>query len=406
MGTTRCSSRLLDLFGLYHLRAGNTIEVGGESLLVDEACGGIQSFYTMLACILFVILWTRCRFSPGLILLLAGLFWAIVANVVRVVAVIVLTTACGWDATTGWRHEVLSWLSFALCLFLTWNTRQLLLFLIPRSLAAHWELGTRNGECGANNHSVPHSPFRIPSLEGLTGWPILVGYGTLAGWQWALLAATPVLAPAETLRMPWTDRQQLAQMGEETLPAHLGPWKRERFEFVQRGRNDSWGRCSYRWSYRSGDVQAVVSLDYPFAGWHELSVCYERIGWQVAARETYPQQEGEEPTLVRVRLSRPVGMHGFLWFALFDGQGHLLSPSLGQSENERWQRPRSLAALVRAWRQGQALPPSRMALRSVGQVQVFVQHPGPLTLEQQEQAQRLFDQARPLLAPAETSEGP
>ena len=223
--TTRCSSRVLDVFGLYHLRAGNTIEVGGESLLVDEACGGIQSFYAMLASLLFFVLWSRCAFLPGLFLLVCGLGWALAANLLRVLAVIVLTAYWGWDATTGWRHEMISWLSYSLCLLLTWNTRHLILFLLPKRLAARWfgagEEPARSSPDSPDHPGVP----QLPEWQhtALAGRAITAAYGTLAVWQFLLLAATPAIAPASVHAVSGPISEQLSHLGEETLPARLGP---------------------------------------------------------------------------------------------------------------------------------------------------------------------------------------
>jgi len=408
-GTTRFSSRVLDVFGLYHLRAGNTIEVGGEALLVDEACGGIQSFYAMLACLLFYVLWSRCAFWPGLILLLFGLGWALFANLLRVVAVIVLTTRCGWDATTGWRHEILGWLSFALCLLLTWNTRHLFLFLIPRRLAARWfpadaEAALASSPGAARSPGLPRFPEWRNTV--LAGWPILAAYGTLAVWQLMLLAATPLLAPAATpQQVSWAIREQLSHLGEETLPAKQGPWERQRFRFVERDRNDQWGRYSCCWDYRAKDVQAVASLDCPFVAWHELTNCYRLTGWEVMEQDVYSSDAvEEEPALVRTRLSRPVRRHGYLWFSLYDSEGRILSPSQTSPENERWSRSRSIFTLSRTWQQGSLASP--VGRGPVFQVQVFVQHPAPLTAEELQQAQLLFDKVRALLSPPNLLEKP
>ncbi len=51
------ASEFLDFAGMPHLRLGNTIEVQGKRLLVDEACSGVDSLYSLFAVSILIMNW-------------------------------------------------------------------------------------------------------------------------------------------------------------------------------------------------------------------------------------------------------------------------------------------------------------------------------------------------------------
>ena len=57
---SRWSSAVLDVMGVLHLPSGLVIEVPGKRLLLEEACSGIHSLFTVVAGTLFFIFLTRC----------------------------------------------------------------------------------------------------------------------------------------------------------------------------------------------------------------------------------------------------------------------------------------------------------------------------------------------------------
>ena len=135
--TTRWSSGVLDLLRVYHVMEGNVVEVGGRRLLVEEACAGINSLFSVLACTLFFVLLVRRPPLRAFLLTLAAVAWVLLANVGRVVTVAYFSARGGVNLADGWRHDALGLLLFALALVMIWSTDRLLLFLSrPRSPAA------------------------------------------------------------------------------------------------------------------------------------------------------------------------------------------------------------------------------------------------------------------------------
>ncbi len=122
---------MLDAFGVFHYRAGNVIEVNGRKLMVEQACSGINSLYSLLACTLFMVFLTRRGWIHGTLLVVAAIAWVLCANVARVSGVALMESRLGVDLSSGWRHDAFGVLLFALAVGLLFSTDQFLLIPVP-----------------------------------------------------------------------------------------------------------------------------------------------------------------------------------------------------------------------------------------------------------------------------------
>lgn len=57
--TTWLASRVLETLGHLHLQTGNIIELPDKQFLVEEACSGVQSLFTVLFLAAFIVCWNR-----------------------------------------------------------------------------------------------------------------------------------------------------------------------------------------------------------------------------------------------------------------------------------------------------------------------------------------------------------
>ncbi len=76
------------------------------------------------------------------------------------------------------------------------------------------------------------------------------------------------------------------------------------------------------WYYRrsDGDSSYLVSLDFPFRGFHGLWICYDSIGWNVLSRSIVPGTEAKWP-VVQLELENKQSGRAYVWFSFFDQQG-------------------------------------------------------------------------------------
>lgn len=331
--TTEWSSALLDVFGVFHFRAGNVIEVDGKKLMVEEACSGINSLYSLLSCTLFLVFLTRRGWGRGSLLIAAAIAWVLAMNVARVTGVVLLETRWGVNVSTGWRHEVFGILLFSMAVGLLLSTDQLFSFLtrsVPQAC------GTRAAAPGSESVLGPKQPLghglhRLAML-GIPAFLLLL----IAGWATQKPSLEVELASSK-LAIPDKDR----------LPKRIGPWDQAEFAVQTREAHSFYGEQSSVWRYSTGRQNAVVSLDYPFPSWHDLTWCYTAKGWHIDAQSVRTDL-GVDGGLVEVSMTQPTHRHGYLLFGEFNSRGQPLSGRPGGIEASFFRHQTTLLRL-RSW---------------------------------------------------------
>jgi exosortase len=380
--TTQWSSQLLDLLGVFHVMAGNVVEVSGRRLLVEEACSGVNSFFVVLACTLFYAFWQRRPAVHTLLLLAAALTWVLAANVVRVTGVTYVTLRWNFDMTIGWRHEVFGFLLFALALLLVWSTDGLLLFLLGPGV---------NSVRPRVSGPAPGAPAtRLPPLRRtwLASPAVAVVYALLLAAQWPSfgLGGTGTL-PADPSAGPALDT-----LSAEILPRRWERWERLGFTTETRNPGSNFGEVSKVWAYHLGQNAAAFSLDYPFPNWHDLTRCYTAQGWLIEDQQVLAPQAGEDGGLgfVEVKMTKPAYRAGYLLFAQLNRRGTELEPRRGGANLALYRH----ATTLQRWQQrirGEKVV-AEEAEAPVYQVQFFVETFTPLDEAEQEQARAFFKQ--------------
>jgi exosortase len=376
--TARWSSSALDVLGVLHVMAGNVVESSGRRLLVEEACSGVNSLFSVLACTVFFVLLARRPFPWSLTLIAAAIAWVLAANVARVVFVTYASVRWGIDLTSGWRHDALGLLLFALALVLLASTDQLLQFLLkpatpgrPKHEPAVAAAETATG-CGlpwgvAGGLSAAYALL-------LAGHLSLYGIGREAG---VVTAPGPVAAAVDGL-------------DADTLPERCEHWQRLGFAHETRNLGSAFGERSVTWTYHLGQNAGAVSLDYSFPGWHDLTRCYTGQGWRIEGEVV---QEAAPEGYVEVQLTKPAYRSGYLLYCQFDEQGVPLEPRRGGSHLSVH---RHESALRHFW---ERVSPTATPLGGdppgpVYQLQLFVESYAPLSLPEQHAARELFLRAR------------
>jgi exosortase len=311
--TTRWSSAVLDLLGVFHLTAGHVIEIDGRRLFVDQACSGVNSLFSVLACTLFLIFLAGRPLLRAALLLAAALVWVLLANVARVAGVALILFRWDVDLSTGWRHDAFGLMLFACAVGLIASTDQLLGFLLAPT--------TRTEEGGSS--SDPATP--VP-LRGNFPWVV-----TLAAPAYLLLLVGHLLSygPSESeAEVASSAASILDQLEIDLLPERMGSWQRQDFQVQARDAGNFFGEHSRTWIYRHGDRTALFSLDYPFPSWHDLTRCYTGQGWRLDEQCLHEAQEVPGGFLA-ARLSKPAYRHGYLLFCEFNGKGQPLQARPG-----------------------------------------------------------------------------
>jgi exosortase B len=192
-------AQLLAFSGYPVERAGVVLTIGEHEMLVADACSGMNSLYTLFALgFLYTHLVGPRSFARTLLVLLAVVPIAVVANMLRVIALVLVTIHVSPEAASGLFHDFAGLMVFAVAFgLLTW-----------------WEKGVRVLFRGAPD-TVPEAvATQAPSSKSnLT--PFLVAAGVA---MVAVAVAAPVMRPVAA---------PAALALEQMIPATFGDWRVE-----------------------------------------------------------------------------------------------------------------------------------------------------------------------------------
>ena len=121
--TTKMASQILDRFGFLHFRSGNVLEFPGKRFMVEEACSGVQSLFTVLFIGAFVVCWIRRPLAHIALVLMMGALLAGFMNLCRILVIAIAWDRYGADLSAGIPHDIVGYVSLgaATLLLLTFD---------------------------------------------------------------------------------------------------------------------------------------------------------------------------------------------------------------------------------------------------------------------------------------------
>lgn len=394
-------SAALDALGTLHDLDGNVFEIAGRRVEVEEACSGVRSLFAVLACTIFWAAWNRLRPWQAAVLTALAPAWVLVGNAARVLVIAEFDGTWGLDFTKGVPHEVLGLCLFAAMLGLVWSTHHLLLFFSGpgprpwrrrRGMPGAW--GPPPPSPAAAPGPEPPTPEALPtppafSATALAPWPVAAAFGLLVVAQAALWGAEAWFGGDDWSQDPVASAEAT---GEASLPEQLASWRRAGFEVKRRDRGHLLGANSRIWRFRGGGVDATVSADYPFPGWHTLTRCYAIQGWTVeeAHVERGEGDPGNMGRFVVAELRKAADyQYGYLVYQHRDRAGRPVEPTILSPWNrlrKRLDSFLSLESLMRGTPFVEATKPPTV------QVQLLIVAHRPLTEAERREARGAFRQ--------------
>ncbi len=386
--TTRWSSKLLDVAGVYHVMAGHVVEIAGQRLFVEEACAGVNSLFSIFACTLFFVFWVGRPWRWSCVLLAAAVFWVIVANVLRVTVIAYAADRWGLNLAEGWVHTAAGLILFVLALGLIWSTDRLLAFLTtPRSSAVAPDPPSGASVSGPETSAGAAAWPGAADLKRtwLGAWPVAAAYALLVLAQslWFDFGSAGVGGQADLVAAA------IAGFDSDTLPERIGRWRRLAYTAGTRDPGSAYGEFSNTWTFATDHLRSTLSLDYPFQDWHDLTRCYTSQGWVVDNAHKHPA-DGARGGAIQLELIKPGYRCGFLVFGQFDRRAVALAPRLPGTELSF---TRHDAALGKWWNRLSGAPETAAHAPPIYQFQVFVESYAPLGEEERAQAVELFRDA-------------
>ncbi len=385
---TAGSSRLLGLLGIPHLLTGLIIEIPGQRLLVEEACSGINSVLFMTSACVFYAMWQR---RP---LIFLGLLYALTIGCV-LAGNLVRITSGAWvlfhfqiDLFAGWKHEALGLVLTGFYLGFIVVADALLERLFTSK--THY----RTTEADENPEPVLAGWSFSGGIRFVTVLLAILGAVQLVrGWDFHFRKEN-----ARRINPAWMDGT-----AKFTLPQEIDGWrlvsdvkpvpKRAAFED---------GVYSHIWQYQKVSTLATISFDYPFFGYHDVTVCYRNAGWKIG--DTKLQRASSDNAMVpcmEVVLEREGSLKADLLYSTVDETGVWLEEpgkrSPYDAEGKALQEGNIASRLTHRVRQ---LPYANDAYDDAinYRIQILAAARGGLGSEQRQQVESLFRQARVLIA--------
>ena len=319
--TTAVASKILDVLGILHNVQGNTIVMpDGGQFFIEEACSGVQSFFTLIFCALAFAVFEKRTVLHTLLLLVAAAFWSAFANTIRVFSICAADTV-DIDLANGTPHMALGYACLAFGIAMLYSTDCFLNYMLGTKVESDQpSLMTRLIRIVSPNYQSSSSKGKKSSL--LTK----IGIGTACGVI-LLFSLTPfVRLGIGKLFTSLTEQRynvtelELALMGDEKQIIGEKPpreWTISPIELKKREHNSDWGTFSNLWIANSGPLKNItLSCDYPFFAFHELSGCYRGNGWKIEKRTI--NEDFDEIPFVEIEMTRNTVEKGFLVFSLID----------------------------------------------------------------------------------------
>jgi exosortase len=404
------SGKTLDLLGVTHQLAGNIIEIPGRRLLVEEACSGINSVLFVSVAALFYMLWQRRSLLHLAVAVVLAVSFVLLGNVGRITAGAWLGYRYHLDILAGWRHEAVGLVLLAAYLGLILSLDQMLVFVaecIPRrqkrnaapehlptppptaaggllaSARRRSSLGDKRADQGNEAGGTPVPlPFR--------GWAG-AGHPTSSRWAWAAAIAFGVLGLAQIV-VGWNHHHQtelarkipasaLRAGASFSLPEQIGAWQRLAGPAPDLQKVETLGVFSQIWHFQRGNLVASVALDYPFRGYHDVTICYTAQGWRMTQRSRLPTHEANlQIPHEEVQMRQGTLKRAWLWFSTVDERG------LWQEQKSRVRR-----GFMERFKTETGQP-------TTYRVQMLVTGYVPLEPAQRDEARKFFEAARNLVA--------
>ncbi|MCA9035633.1 MAG: exosortase U [Planctomycetaceae bacterium] len=371
--TTRFASKSLHQFGFIHIRSGNVLDFPGKRFLVEEACSGVQSLFTVLFLAALVIAMKRRGRIHSVIMLLSGVCFAGLMNVLRIITIAVAWQRYQIDWSTGLSHDILGYICLGVAAALMLSADAFLSFFtesVPEIRRPGAPAGLKNPIVRAWNWFVAPHPIRrtqtsamampVPKDQPAANLKLRAGVLFAAA---CLLVTQCYSLIADPLVSKTTGKSSLKQFEADSLASAVSGFKQQAYREETRETDNPQGEFSNIWMYQQPGLQAHVACDHPFYGWHSLQTCYIAQGWQVHNIET---KFDDDWACVIVRMSHPQeSQYGTLFYSLFDRTGRPLEPPGANPGNmlvERLFRNQNFAMLDTVTYQSQVFVPSRAEL--------------------------------------------
>ncbi|WP_417730987.1 exosortase U [Rosistilla oblonga] len=329
------SSELLEFVGVSHLMRGNLTVLPEHTFFVEEACAGVHSLFSLAAATGILCVFMRRSLLVSVGLLGVSVFWALITNVVRIVAVVFAWDTWQIDLLTGWKHELLGLVVFAFAIGMCWSTASLVTFFlspvkadfIDRQSTTVFHVIWNRFAAPTNKSQISQPQRQVPSSASIS--PLVRWSGVCAGIVLAIFLVGTNTAGSAMQSARLADGQVVNQL-HELLDANF--WSRagegklddidiDDYTATDRDFMSSWGKHSREWTATTQQWSGRLSIDYLWQSQHHLEGCYRGIGWTVQEIVKQPGVDDTSWPVTLLSMKRTGGVEGVVLYSAVDSDG-------------------------------------------------------------------------------------
>jgi len=424
--STQLASVFLDGTWTPHLVTGNVISLAHRDLFVAEACSGVQSVFTLAFVAALLVSISRHRLWLDPAYFAASILLAILGNALRISIVAIVDVRLGFDATTGWSHELIGYLSLLVAFGLLISFDRLVRALLhpvgfgwidepvtENSLAMIWDkrlalipvgweipAEDEKPDQSGSSEAAYQPPRGLPATKQSSNTPFLIGCSALVGMLslgLAVWAGTSLARNAAPERPVELVLQRLFVPAPKVLGDRLGTFEVKNHEQARDTGQRRLGLAADVWTIGDHRLSGQLVLSQPYFGWHELCFCYENLDWYLVDRGVLPgasaissaEANFGSPEYAYARFKRASSpsdyQNGYLWFSAITYDGVVASPPPGMLAPSN---------LVRRFN-----GPGTDVQENLMMLQLWVETPERLSPDDAERFRQAFEIARNRLLP-------
>lgn len=325
--TTDLSSVVLDFLGVPNFVQGNTISLVGKELFVDEACSGVRSLFTLMFFAMVLLVYRKRSLWLMPLMLAIGVVLAVFGNMVRVTTIALAEAWFGYDLATGIQHDLLGHTTLVLSLLLMLSADRLVETIFhsisnegeeQNPLITTWNYFFKDSGSASSfrgrveNRLADSSDMLAPPLKAFIGLSLAFAFWMVIAKARDYQAWPRLFAEEELLFEPSKNFLDSSSLPVETV-SHEVHRNGSIATDERLGKNADVYMCNL--SGRPG--QFVISQ--PYVGWHELTTCYEALGWEKTSRQLV-DVESNSP-IIFSQFQRKDGTFGHLFFTGINADG-------------------------------------------------------------------------------------
>lgn len=332
--SAKFASVAIDMSGIYHVIQGEFLVIDGYEIKLGEICSAHFSVISVLVLFSLYAFW-RKRPTFHVALLLPGAFAAgTIVNVLRVAVVAVVYAESGDNLIqSAWFHA-LTVLSFILSFLFILSYDALLTFFLQEvdidgRRKSGWSLAKLWNSCVSFRMSSLLIIFKkgedaVPAYRTWMNSVLAVCIMALASFESVVLYYQWGFGNYQTYFMH--DKETLTSIDPDEISFTRPGWEILSVENEERELSSIWGAYSTVWRLRYHDAMVIVALDYPFDKWHDVKVCYTKLGWQVQTEGLLADSSYDGWGASQTELVLPTGDYGFILCSHCDHLGEVVQP--------------------------------------------------------------------------------